>query len=383
MRVLYFGTYDSDHPRNINAIAAMSAAGVEVTERQVPVRRSGLVGALSVFGAETKLSTPQRRDFDVVIVGYPGHFDVPRARRVARKRRLVFDAVLSLEDELIEVRHRFRPRSTAAKVLHAVDSRALRLPDLVVCGTRRGGVLSMASAHGERGGIFLGADEDVFCETWAPAYPFSALHVADAARDVVEAAALLVPELPVRIVEPGEIPTGDRGIAFAHAGIVLGSFRESRAIPPTVFEALATGAPVITAGTDATRELLTDGDSALLFHQAIPEALRRGVTATAGDGDAAHAHRGTRARGVRRARITTRARRALARAARVSPPPEVEADVKCTRKHAIPQSLPRPMRCGSSGMAQRERDHRSPRGRHHSPRAQAARARTTPSGRER
>lgn len=284
MRALYFGTYDREHPRNINAIAAMSAAGVEVTERQVPVRRGGLLGAFSVFGAETKLSTPrlqtaQRRDFDVVIVGYPGHFDVPRARRVARKRRLVFDAVLSLEDELIEVRHRFRRRSTAAKVLHAVDSRALRLPDLVVCGTRAEATYLEQLGARRTAVIFLGADEDVFCETWAPAYPFSALHVADAARGVVEAAALLVPELPVRIVEPGEIAPVDRGIAFAHAGIVLGSFRESRAIAPAVFEALATGAPVITADTSATRELLDDGESALLVPPgdagALADALRR------------------------------------------------------------------------------------------------------------
>jgi hypothetical protein len=243
------------------------------------VRGGGPLGAFNVFGAEARLATRQRRDFDVVIVGYPGHFDVPRARRVARKRRLVFDAVLSLEDELIEVRHRFRPRSTAAKVLHAVDSRALRLPDLVVCGTRAEAAYLEQLGARRTAVIFLGADEDVFCETWSPAYPFSALHVADAARDVVEAAALLVPELPVRIVEPGEIPTHDRGIAFAHAGIVLGSFRESRAIPPAVFEALATGAPLITADTPAARELLDDGESALLVPPgdagALADALRR------------------------------------------------------------------------------------------------------------
>ena len=136
MRALYFGTYDREHPRNVNAIAAMRAAGVEVTERQIPLRRGGMLGALSVLGAETRLGLPRRRAFEVVIVGYPGHFDVPRARRVARKRRLVFDAVLSLEDELVEVRRRFRPRSAAATVLRVVDGRAFRLPDLVVCGTR-------------------------------------------------------------------------------------------------------------------------------------------------------------------------------------------------------------------------------------------------------
>ena len=247
-------------------------------------RHGGLLGALSVFGAETKLSTTslttgRRRDFDVVIVGYPGHFDVPRARRVAHARPLVFDAVLSLEDELVEVRRRFRPRSTAATVLRAVDSRALRLPDLVVCGTHA------EAAYLERLGarrtavIFLGADENVFCETWAPAYPFSALYVTDASRDVVAAAALRLPDLPIRIVEAGEVPAADRGLAFAHAGIVLGSFRESRAIPPPVFEALATGAPVITADTPSARELLSHGESALLVEpgdvDALVDALRQ------------------------------------------------------------------------------------------------------------
>jgi glycosyltransferase involved in cell wall biosynthesis len=232
-----------------------------------------MLGALSVLGAETRLSLPRRRAFEVVIVGYPGHFDVPRARRVARKRRLVFDAVLSLEDELVEVRRRFRPRSAAATVLRVVDGRALRLPDLVVCGTRaEAGYLEQLGAR-QTFVIFLGADEEVFCETWSPAYPFSALYVGDASQAVVEAATELVPEVPVRIAEPSDIPHADRGIAFAHAGIVLGSFRESRAIPPPVFEALATGAPIVTADTAAARELLEDGVSALLVPPDDPAAL--------------------------------------------------------------------------------------------------------------
>ena len=64
---------------------------------------------------------------------------------------------------------------------------------------------------------------------------------------------------------------------------MLGSFRESRAIAPVVFEALATGAPVITAGTAAARELLTDGDSALLVEPGNPAALAAAVQRLAGD----------------------------------------------------------------------------------------------------
>jgi glycosyltransferase involved in cell wall biosynthesis len=276
VRALYFGTYDRDHPRNVNAIAALRDAGIDVDERQAAVHGGGLRGALSVFGAETKLRVPSRSEFDVLIVGYPGHFDVPRARQVAGKRPLVFDAVLSLENELVEVRRRFRARSTAATVLRAVDGRALRLPDLVVCGTEAEATYLRELGAKRTVTIFLGADDDVFCETWSPTYPFSALYVTDASADIVEAAMQDV-EAPLRVVMPYELLDDDAGITFAHAGIVLGSFRDSRAIPASVFDALATGAPVITADTAAARELLTDGDSALLVPPGDAPALAQAV----------------------------------------------------------------------------------------------------------
>jgi glycosyltransferase involved in cell wall biosynthesis len=282
VRVLYFGTYDRAHPRNVNAIAALRLAGAEIEERQVPVRGSGLIGAFNVFAAEWRLLAPRTRDFDLVIVGYPGHFDVPRARRLARKRPLVFDAVLSLENELVDVRRHFRDRSTAATVLRAVDFHAFRLPDLVVCGTdAEARHLSQLGAR-QTAAVFLGADEDIFCETWSPTYPFTALQIADASAEVVLAAATLA-ETPVRVAEANEIPPDSRGITLAHAGIVLGGFHESRAIPAVVFEALATGAPVITADTEAARELLSDGESAVLVEPESPARLADAIDRLAHD----------------------------------------------------------------------------------------------------
>ena len=90
-------------------------------------------------------------------------------------------------------------------------------------------------------------------------------------------------DIPVRIAVRNEIAPEDLGLAVAHAGIVLGGFRESRAIPPFVFDALATGAPVITADTEATRELLVDGESALLVPPDDPAALAAAITRLAGD----------------------------------------------------------------------------------------------------
>jgi len=281
MRALYYGTYDPEHPRNVNAIAALRDAGVEVVERQATVRRTGVRGAMNVFAAESRLLVPRHRDFDVLIVGYPGHFDVPRARRLAGTKPLIFDAVLSLEDELIAVRRRFRPRSTAATMLRAVDLRALRLPDLVVCGTDTEGRFLQTLGARRVASVFLGANEELYRHPWSPTYPFTAVHFAsphatDPSIDVVRAAADLV-DVPVRVVVPGEIAPDDLGIAVAHAGIVLASFRDSRAIPPPVFDALATGAPVITADTEAARELLRDGESALLVPPNDPAALAEAI----------------------------------------------------------------------------------------------------------
>jgi hypothetical protein len=287
MRALYFGTYDRDHPRNVNAIAAMREAGVDVVERSAPVHGTGLRGTASVLGAEARLLRPRRSEFDLVIVGYPGHFDVPQARRLARRKPLVFDAVLSLEDELVTVRRRFRPRSIAATLLRAVDLRALRLPDLVVCGTDAEARHLQSLGADRVASVFLGTDESLYGHSWTPTYPFTAVHFAtgiagDESADVVRAAAELT-DVPTQVIVRGEVAPDDLGIAVAHSGIALGSFRESRAIPSAIFDALASGAPLITADTDAARELLRNEESAILVPPNDPPSLAGAISRLAAD----------------------------------------------------------------------------------------------------
>src|SRR4029078_4156801 len=61
------------------------------------------------------------------------------------------------------------------------------------------------------------------------------------------------------------------------AGCALGIFgtsgRAARVIPNKAFQALACGTPLVTAGTPAARELLRDGESALLVPPGDPHAL--------------------------------------------------------------------------------------------------------------
>ena len=54
-------------------------------------------------------------------------------------------------------------------------------------------------------------------------------------------------------------------------------------IPNKAFQALACGTPLITADTPAARELLQDGDSALLVPAGDPAALAAAVRRLAGE----------------------------------------------------------------------------------------------------
>lgn len=300
MRALWFGTYDRAHPRNAQAISALRRAGVDVTERNARVREGGgPLAALRIAVAETKLMVPRRRAFDVVVVGYPGHFDVPQARSLAGRKPLVFLPRVSLVRELVERRGRFRRRSIAARLLEVVDARALRLADLVVADSDAAAdvLASVAELPRERvATVFTGAEERVFGEEWTPVYPFGVLHVAGPGTSLptLFAAAELVPELPFRVVgaSHSDAPANlewtatdyeDLGLAYAHAGIAVGGLDAAPEIPDAAFQALATGTPLVTADTPAARELVVDGETAILVPPDDPRALADALRRLAGD----------------------------------------------------------------------------------------------------
>ena len=313
MRVLYFGTYERDYPRNAQVISCLRGAGVEVVERHASVwerRRHkwslGAGAALRVGLAETKLLLGSRRErFDAVIVGYPGHFDLPAARRIARGQPVVFNPLVSLHETLVEDRGRFSPGSPGAGVLRQVDRLALRRADLVVADTEQN-----ARHLAELGGLsnqqlavcFVGAEERLFRPGWQPAEEFHALFVGKLIRlhglETILTAARLAPEIPFRIVGSGQLdallherPPNVTWVDWVdyerlpeenqRAGCALGVFGTSaktgRVIPNKAFQALACGTPLVTADTAAARELLRDGESALLVPPGDPEALAAAV----------------------------------------------------------------------------------------------------------
>jgi glycosyltransferase involved in cell wall biosynthesis len=308
MRVLYFGTYERDYPRNAQVISALRQAGVEVVERHVGVWENGRqnwsagpVAAARLALAELRLLRRPREEFDAVLVGYPGHFDLPAARRTARGRPVVFNPLVSLSDTLVADRGRFRDGSLPARTLARIDRRALRSADLVVADTRANAEhlaeLADLPPH-EIEVCFVGAEERLFEPGWRPEKPFTALFVGKLiplhGLETILATARAAPELHFRIVGSGQLESVvqerpenvewvpwvdyERLPAELHrAGCALGIFGTSdkamRVIPNKAFQALACGTPLVTADTRAARELLIHDESALLVPAGEPEAL--------------------------------------------------------------------------------------------------------------
>ena len=300
-------------------ISCLRGAGVEVVERHADVwdrRRHkwslGLAAAVRIGLAETRLLFGGRRErFDAVIVGYPGHFDVPAARRVARGRPVIFNPLVSLHETLVEDRARFSPGSAAAGVLRQVDRLALRRADLVVADTAQNArhLAELGELAAERLAVcFVGAEERLFRPGWQPAQEFHALFVGKLiplhGLETILAAARLAPELHFRVVGSGQLDAAMSGrppnvewvewVEYdrlpgenQRAGCALGVFgtsaKASRVIPNKAFQALACGTPLVTADTAAARELLVDGESALLVPAGDPEALAGAVRRLAND----------------------------------------------------------------------------------------------------
>jgi glycosyltransferase involved in cell wall biosynthesis len=317
MHVLYFGTYDRTYPRNAQVISCLREAGVEVSERHRPVWEQrhnwsvGLRQLARLLDAERILRKGSGGGVDALIVGYPGHFDLPAAKRVARGRPVVFNPLVSLHDTLVTDRGRFRRGGPAASVLQVVDRRAFRRADLVVADTEQ-----HAQFFGTAFGLppdrvevcLVGAEDRLFHPGWQPPAPFHALFVGKLIPlhgiETILAAAALTPEIPFRIVGSGQLehllegrPANVTWVPWVEyedlpgeiqrAGCALGVFgtgeKTARVIPNKAFQAIACGTPLVTADTPAARELLTHRKDALLVPAGDAAALAAAVRALARD----------------------------------------------------------------------------------------------------
>ncbi|MFL6020772.1 MAG: glycosyltransferase [Gaiellaceae bacterium] len=320
MRVSYFGTYERAYPRNAQVISCLRGAGVAVHEEHVDVWddlrdgwRAGPRRALRLAAAEVQLLTRRRGDSDAYIVGYPGHLDLPAARSAARGRPVVFNPLVSLADTLVADRGRFRRGSLAARALERIDRSAFRAADLVVADTEvHAQFLAQLTGRNDMAVCFVGAEDRLFTPGWRPPQQFTALFVGKLIPlqgvDTILEAARRAPDIVFRVVGSGQLqrllagrPANVEHVAWVEyerlphelhaAGCALGIFgateKAQRVIPNKAFQALACGTPLVTSDTPAARELLADGESALLVPAGDPAALADAVRRLAEDAELA------------------------------------------------------------------------------------------------
>ena len=339
MKVCYFGTYDVEQSRNNVIIQGLRQNGVEVVECHVRLWRNtadkirsvkgglfnpGLLGrALGSYLRLLKRYT-EIGDYDVMVVGYAGHFDIFLARllTIFSRKPLVFDALLSLTETIIEDRGLVPRGSLLTRLVYLVDKYSCHLADLVLLDTEAH-IRHFQQDFGVRldklRRVPVGADE-VYCRGPSPPPPLLAgegnpfrvvyfgqyipLH---GVNYIVEAAKILEEDPGIRFELVGDGQTYGEASSLAErlqvknvtfhrtwllpedliadyiitADVCLGAFGDSpkarRVVPIKVFVALAMGKPVITGDSPAAREMLTHGTDAILCEMADPGALAQAI----------------------------------------------------------------------------------------------------------
>jgi len=331
LRLLWLGTYERDYTRTRTLMAGLRRRGVEVIECHRPLweltrhkaggflspQRLGATGA-SFLQAWGGLAREQRRlgPVDAVVAGYPYQPDALPAWIFARGRRvpLIADAMISFSDTLAG--DRARVGSTAGAALAALDKVTFRCADVLIVDTRAHAAYfeeSFGVAPKRMGVVRLGAETAIFKPAPLPAGEPRALFYGKLSPmhglETIVRAARVEGTPPVRLIGGGQLdgwladeierdppPRMEHlpwveherlGEELAGAGICLGIFgasaKAARVVPNKVYHAMSVGRPIITADTPAAREVLQEGQNALLVPAGDHEALAAAMIRLAND----------------------------------------------------------------------------------------------------
>lgn len=338
MRVCYFGTYRASYSRNVIMIEGLRRNGVEVIEcheslwRGVEDRVAAASGrwlspaflgrVLRVYARLIRryLRTPAH---DLVVVGYPGQFDVFLAWFLAKLRGvpLVWDIFMSIYLIATERKLDQRSRLTVG-LLRRIEKLACRLPDRLILDTADY-VAWFEATHGVNQERFrlvpTGADDRVHPPAPLRTSSDGVIRVLyygtfirnHGVKSIVEAAQLLRNDAAIRFEMVGEGPEraaaadlaaryGLTNIVFspwldklqlqeriAQADICLGVFGDTpqslMTVQNKIYEGLATARPVVTGDAPAVRRAFEHGKHLYLVERGNADALAAAIRVLAAD----------------------------------------------------------------------------------------------------
>ena len=315
--VCFFGAYDRGYPRNRILREGLRLAGVEVLEARVRERR-----ALFRYPALALEFARRGARAGFVIVPEFRHKDMPLARGLAGRRRLVFDPLVSRHDTLVGDWGLHAPGSFQARWNLVIDRAALARADLVLCDTWAHGALfeSLGVPRARLERVLVGAEAMFFAVPPPPPAPpvrivyiggFLPLHgtltLVDAltrlerqsglpefrcelvgsgielgaARDRARAAGL------VRTEFTGPVAYDASPGVLARAHIVLGAFgrgeKAGRVIPHKAYQGVAAGRAVLTGDGAGLREVFEPDRHLCAVPRGDAEALAAALSQLVGD----------------------------------------------------------------------------------------------------
>ena len=340
MRVCYFGTYRAEYSRNQIMIEGLRRNGVEVVEchaalwqgieDRVQVASGGWLRpafVARVVRAYWKVLRTYSRigDYDVMVLGYPGQFDVYLARLLSwlHRKPLALDVFMSIS--LIASERGLKEESPfTGAIIHGVEKLACVLPDLLILDTVDY-VRWFEETYGVKAERFrlvpTGADDRAFHPIQnqdSRGQTFDVLYYGTfipnhGVKYVIEAARILRDEPYIRFRLIGEGPTKSRAVELvreyeldnvgfegwvekedipkwaAQADICLGAFgttpQSLMTVQNKVYEGLAMRKPVITGDSPAVRRSLAHGEHVYVCERASPQSLADAIRTLKADPD--------------------------------------------------------------------------------------------------
>lgn len=298
---MYFGSYDPNYSRNRIIKKGLIANNLKVFSNQA----SGLLPFryLKLLVQFLKL----QKKINVIIIGFPGHFDVPLAFILGKlfKKKVFYDIFASTYETYVLDRNVVSSKSFRAKFYYFIDWLGLHLADYVIVDTK---------AHGKFYShlykinpkkqivIYVGSDNDYFyprkVEVETDVLFYGSYQPLQGADIIIKAAGKL-PRIKFKMIGEGQtrkaaenlskklnlkniefvnwLPLEKLAEEISKAKICLGIFSKSPkaniVIPNKVFDYLALSKPIITADTQAIKELLKNNKNAVLVPAGNSQAL--------------------------------------------------------------------------------------------------------------
>jgi glycosyltransferase involved in cell wall biosynthesis len=310
-RLIFFGGYDPEYPRNAIIRKGLVRCGVPVAECRVHHRWKVVRRYPILLWRYAKCG----RGGKILFVPDFRHKDVPLAWILARLsgKKCIFDPLVSRYETRVLDRGDAAEGSLQSWHNRNIDRISFRLPDLILTDTDAHGAFfrEQYDVHpGKVRTLYIGYDDELFESrahrdgdgslrvlfygTYLP------LHGADV---IVEAARLLPDTITFTLVGEGQtyhevrsraegmtpgritfrpmVPAGELADAIASSDVVLGIFgvtpKAQVVIPNKVYQSLAVGRAVVTADTSAVREIFTDGEHLLMVPPGDATSLARGI----------------------------------------------------------------------------------------------------------